>query len=275
MDNVPQHVSIIMDGNGRWAKARGKERVYGHMEGVESVRACTEAAVEAGVKYLSLYAFSEENWNRPEAEVNRLMELMMEAIHNEVKTLMDNGVRFVVLGNRARLSEKLNAAIDALMEMTAFCERMTLIVFLSYSGKWDILQAAKKAAAEGIAEYVIFHGVEVDDPKRGYQDFWAMPVKEYIPFFDEVAAMRDRGEIWVADHVSVHQYETERATAKIKKLGKTAKGYRFSVTCDSDPKLYDHPLTVKVEVPKTWKNAKDGFVYVDVIPNGKPFEVTK
>ena len=116
---VPVHVSIIMDGNGRWAKARGKERVYGHMEGVESVRACTEAAVEAGVKYLSLYAFSEENWNRPEAEVNRLMELMMEAIRNEVKTLMDNGVRFVVLGNRGRLSDKLNAAIDNLMEMTA------------------------------------------------------------------------------------------------------------------------------------------------------------
>lgn len=149
---IPSHVSIIMDGNGRWAKARGRERVYGHVEGVESVRACTEAAVEAGVKYLSLYAFSEENWNRPEAEVNRLMELMMEAIHNEVKTLLDNGVRFVVLGNRARLSDKLNAAIDRLMEKTAGCTRMTLIVFLSYSGKWDILQAMKRAAAEKGAE---------------------------------------------------------------------------------------------------------------------------
>ena len=152
MTNVPQHVSIIMDGNGRWAKARGKERVYGHMEGVESVRACTEAAVEDGVKYLSLYAFSEENWNRPEAEVNRLMELMMEAIRNEVRTLMDNGVRFVVLGNRARLSDTLNAAIDALMEQTSACARMTLIVFLSYSGKWDIMQAMRKAAAEKDAE---------------------------------------------------------------------------------------------------------------------------
>ena len=152
MNAVPEHVSIIMDGNGRWAKARGRERVYGHVEGVESVRACTEAAVEAGVKYLSLYAFSEENWNRPEAEVNRLMELMMEAIHNEVKTLLDNGVRFVVLGNRARLSDKLNAAIDRLMEKTAGCTRMTLVVFLSYSGKWDILQAMKRAAAEKGAE---------------------------------------------------------------------------------------------------------------------------
>ena len=152
MNAVPEHVSIIIDGNGRLSKARGRERVYGHVEGVESVRACTEAAVEAGVKYLSLYAFSEENWNRPEAEVNRLMELMMEAIHNEVKTLLDNGVRFVVLGNRARLSDKLNAAIDRLMEKTAGCTRMTLIVFLSYSGKWDILQAMKRAAAEKGAE---------------------------------------------------------------------------------------------------------------------------
>jgi undecaprenyl diphosphate synthase len=152
MNNVPQHVSIIMDGNGRWAKARGKERVYGHAEGVESVRACTEAAVEEGVKYLSLYAFSEENWNRPEAEVNRLMEMMMEAIRGEVKTLLDNGVRFVVLGNRARLSAALNAAIDNLMAQTAACERMTLIIFLSYSGQWDILQAMKKAAAEKGAE---------------------------------------------------------------------------------------------------------------------------
>ena len=148
MNNVPKHVSIIMDGNGRWAQARGKERFYGHVEGVESVRACTEAAVEAGVKYLSIYAFSEENWSRPEAEVNNLMELMMEAIQNEVKTLKENGVRFVVLGNRGRLSDRLNAAIDALMEMTSACDRLTLIVFLSYSGQWDILQAMKKAAVE-------------------------------------------------------------------------------------------------------------------------------
>ncbi len=154
MNAVPQHVSIIMDGNGRWAKARGRERVYGHAAGVESVRACTEAAVEAGVKYLSLYAFSEENWNRPDAEVNRLMELMMEAIRNEVRTLLDNGVRFVVLGNRARLSDTLNAAIDDLMDRTSACERMTLVVFLSYSGRWDILQAVKRAAAEKGADAV-------------------------------------------------------------------------------------------------------------------------
>lgn len=146
--NIPVHVSIIMDGNGRWAKARGKDRVYGHFQGVESVRACTEAAVEDGVKYLSLYAFSEENWNRPADEVTTLMKLMMKSIREEVSTLMDNGVRFVVLGNRQRLGAELCKAIDDLMEMTSANTRMTLIIFLSYSGKWDIMQAMKKAAAE-------------------------------------------------------------------------------------------------------------------------------
>ena len=139
--------------------------------------------------------------------------------------------------------------------------------------KDEMLDKAKKAVKEGICEYVIFHGVAVDDPKRGYQDFWAVPTKEYLPFFDEVAAMRDRGELWVADHVSVHQYETEFKSARIKKLGRSAKGYRFSLSCEADPKLYDYPLTVKVEVPSTWKNAVNGYVLVNVIPDGKPFEV--
>lgn len=149
---LPVHVSIIMDGNGRWAKERGKERVYGHFEGVESVRACTEAAVETGVKYLSLFAFSEENWGRPDQEVNTLMELMFKSMQDELPTLLKNDVRFVVLGNRARLSDKLNAGIDDLMARTVSCSRLTLIVFLSYSGKWDILQAARKMAQAGADE---------------------------------------------------------------------------------------------------------------------------
>ncbi len=146
--NIPVHVSLIMDGNGRWAKERGQERVFGHLEGVESVRACVEAAVRTGVRYLSLYAFSEENWNRPQAEVTALMELMVKAMANEMEKLNRNGVRFVVIGNRSRLSDEINASIDECMAMTADNETLTLIVFLSYSGKWDILQAAKKMAAE-------------------------------------------------------------------------------------------------------------------------------
>ena len=148
--NVPVHVSMIMDGNGRWAKERGKERVYGHFEGVESVRACVEAAVETGVRYLSLYAFSEENWNRPEAEVQTLMGLMVKAMASEMDKLHENGVRFMVVGNRERLGAELNATIDACMERTAGNEVLTLVIFLSYSGKWDILQAARKMVAKAL-----------------------------------------------------------------------------------------------------------------------------
>jgi len=146
-NKIPVHVSIIMDGNGRWAKARGQQRTFGHFEGVESVRACTEAAVEAGVRYLSLFAFSEENWGRPTEEVNTLMELMMNTMKAELETFLANGIRFRVLGNRSHLSDALNAAIDGLEESTSGNDRLTLILMLSYSGKWDILQAAKKMAA--------------------------------------------------------------------------------------------------------------------------------
>lgn len=148
---IPQHVSIIMDGNGRWAQERGKERFYGHIEGVESVRACTEAAVESGVKWLSLFAFSEENWGRPEKEVSFLMEMMVDCMKNELPTFMKNGVRFIVLGNRERLSAKLNATINECMDITKANDTLNLVIFLSYSGKWDILQAAAKYASDCIA----------------------------------------------------------------------------------------------------------------------------
>ena len=150
MNGIPVHVSMIMDGNGRWAKERGKERIYGHFEGVESVRACVEAAVETGVKYLSIYAFSEENWNRPQEEVDGLMELMVKAMAAEMDKLDRNGVRFMVIGNRDRLAPKLNEVIDSCMAQTSANDKLTLIVFLSYSGKWDILQAAKKMVQQAM-----------------------------------------------------------------------------------------------------------------------------
>ena len=146
IEKIPVHVSIIMDGNGRWAQERGLPRTQGHIEGVRSVHAVAEEAVRQGVKYLSVFAFSEENWGRPTDEVDTLMKLMMTAIREEVSTLMDNGVRFVVLGNRERLSPTLRAAIAGLEKMTERNTVMTLIVFLSYSGKWDIFQAACRMA---------------------------------------------------------------------------------------------------------------------------------
>ncbi|MBQ0096494.1 MAG: di-trans,poly-cis-decaprenylcistransferase [Bacteroidales bacterium] len=149
---VPTHVSIIMDGNGRWAKLRNEERWVGHAEGVKRVSEVLTASAKAGVKYLSLYAFSEENWNRSEAEVNALMSLMMKSMLGEIDHMCAEGVRFVVLGNRARLSDDLNRTIDGCMARTAGNDVITLIVFLSYSGKWDILQAVQRIAAKAAAD---------------------------------------------------------------------------------------------------------------------------
>lgn len=148
---IPQHISIIMDGNGRWAKSRGLQRGAGHIEGVARVKDIATAAVELGVRYLSLYTFSEENWNRPAEEVNALMGLLMKSIKGEYRTLMDNGVRFRVLGNREKLSDILNTAINWLENETAGNSNMDMLVMLSYSGKWDILQATRKIAASGKA----------------------------------------------------------------------------------------------------------------------------
>lgn len=157
---IPTHVSIIMDGNGRWAKERGKERVFGHFEGVESVRAVVEACVEWKIPYVSFFAFSEENWGRPDAEVHTLMELMCKAMEAELPTFQAHSVRFMVLGNRARLSDTLNATIDRIMGETASNEGLTMILFLSYSGKWDILQAAGKMARDLIENPALEVGPE-------------------------------------------------------------------------------------------------------------------
>lgn len=151
VSRIPKHVSIIMDGNGRWAKERGLDRAQGHIKGTETVRRISEEAAAAGVKYLSLYAFSEENWNRPEKEVKAIMSLMFKSIADYFETMMKNGIRFLVLGNRSRLSPELLEAIDNAVEKTASNTGMTMIIFLSYSGKWDILQAAKELSRKALA----------------------------------------------------------------------------------------------------------------------------
>lgn len=138
-----------MDGNGRWAQARGAARSQGHIEGVERVRDITEACVELGVRYLSLYTFSEENWNRPAEEISALMGLLAKAIKNEYSTLMKNGVRFRVLGNRNRLSTALQFSISQLEKATEKNDKLDLCVMLSYSGRWDILQAVQSIVKSG------------------------------------------------------------------------------------------------------------------------------
>ncbi|MBP5559970.1 MAG: di-trans,poly-cis-decaprenylcistransferase [Bacteroidales bacterium] len=166
MNKIPRHVTIIMDGNGRWARQRGLDRVFGHRAGVESVRAVFETSAELGIEYLSVFAFSEENWSRPDSEVSALMSLFIKSINNERETFLKNGIHFRVLGNRERLSPELNAAIDGLDAATAGGTRMTAIIFVSYSGKWDIAQAARRMAAEGgddIEKYLVTYGIPDPD----------------------------------------------------------------------------------------------------------------
>lgn len=162
--SVPEHVTVIMDGNGRWAKLRGQERLYGHKEGVESVRACTEFAVEKGIKYLSVFAFSEENWDRPVEEIEGLMQLMLRAIVNETPLFQKNGIRFRVIGDFSRLSDKLRGEIEECMDLTRGNSNLQLIIFLSYSGKWDIVQAANKVIQKklGMGEELVVSAQELD-----------------------------------------------------------------------------------------------------------------
>ena len=149
--NVPQHISIIMDGNGRWARKQGHKRLFGHHAGVESVRACTEYCAAAGVRYLSLFAFSEENWDRPREEVEGLMALMLKNVVGERETFQKNNIRFRVIGNLSHLDPGLLAKVAEVERETAGNTGLTLIVMLSYSGKWDLLQAARRYAADSVA----------------------------------------------------------------------------------------------------------------------------
>ena len=146
IQRLPQHIAIIMDGNGRWAKEQGKMRIFGHQNGVGSVRAVSEACAELGVKNLTLYAFSTENWNRSQIEVEALMKLLSKTIFEELKTLNDNNIRLNAIGDLERLPKYNYDALMKTIEETKNNDRMTLTLCLSYSGRWEITEAAKKIA---------------------------------------------------------------------------------------------------------------------------------
>lgn len=143
---IPKHVAIIMDGNGRWAKQRGKERYEGHLMGVESVRAVTRAAIRNGVEWLTLYAFSTENWGRPQAEVDAIMELFCRSVVNEGKELAEQGVRVVILGERTRFSQEVLQMIERIESVTASGHRLTLVLAFNYSSRREIVLAAQSLA---------------------------------------------------------------------------------------------------------------------------------
>jgi len=161
VSRLPQHVAIIMDGNGRWAKGQGMPRIYGHHNGVKAVRACTEAAAEIGIRYLTLYAFSTENWNRPEQEVNALMALLVETIGQEVKTLNENNIRLEAIGDISALPAASLQALKKGMRDTAQNTGMTLILALNYSSRWEITRATRQIASR--VKQGLLHPDQIDE----------------------------------------------------------------------------------------------------------------
>ena len=145
---LPNHIAIIMDGNGRWAKEKGEDRLYGHLHGVESVRNIVEGAAELGIKYLTLYAFSTENWDRPQYEVSGLMELLVDTIHNEVPTLNKNNIKLHVIGDINMLPDAAKNELKEALNETSVNTGLNLVMALSYSSRWEIVNAVKQIATD-------------------------------------------------------------------------------------------------------------------------------
>jgi undecaprenyl diphosphate synthase len=143
---LPLHIAVIMDGNGRWAKQRGKLRVFGHESGVTAVRETAEACAEIGVKYLTLYAFSTENWNRPKMEIDALMNLLVKTLNKETKTLMDNNIRLGAIGDLTQLDPQCREQLQETMDITSGNNKMVMNLALSYSSRWEIVEATRKIA---------------------------------------------------------------------------------------------------------------------------------
>ncbi|MFP4046600.1 MAG: isoprenyl transferase [Bacteroidales bacterium] len=143
-ERLPGHVAIIMDGNGRWAKKRGNQRIFGHKNGVKAVRETVEAAAELGVSYLTLYAFSRENWSRPKSEIEALMSLLVLTIDRETKTLLDNNIKLTTIGDIESLPENVKTKLDLIENKTATNEGLTLVLALNYGARWEIANAMQK-----------------------------------------------------------------------------------------------------------------------------------
>ncbi|MGE9298258.1 isoprenyl transferase [Parabacteroides distasonis] len=153
-NRLPRHVAIIMDGNGRWAKAKGKDRSFGHQEGVVSVRKIMDAVTQLGLKYLTLYTFSTENWNRPEEEVQALMSLLVSAIHRETPDMMKKNVRLTAIGDLSRLREDAYNTLQECIDMTSANTGTTLVLALSYSSRWEITRAARQLTQEVLEQKI-------------------------------------------------------------------------------------------------------------------------
>ncbi|NNM94209.1 MAG: isoprenyl transferase [Bacteroidia bacterium] len=176
---IPEHIAVIMDGNGRWAKQKGKSRLFGHKNGVRAVRETIEAAAELGVKYLTLYAFSTENWNRPKAEVSGLMELLVITINKEIKTLMENNIALKAIGDLHSLPERCYKELMRAIRETAGNSKMTLILALSYSSKWELVNAANNLARD-VKSGKVIPGEITEDTINSYLPASAFPDPELL-----------------------------------------------------------------------------------------------
>jgi undecaprenyl diphosphate synthase len=182
---LPLHIAVIMDGNGRWAKQRGKLRVFGHESGVTAVRETAEACAEIGIKYLTLYAFSTENWNRPKMEVDALMNLLVKTLNKETKTLMDNNIRLGAIGDLSQLDPQCREQLQETMDITSGNNKMEMFLALSYSSRWEIIEATRK-----IAELVKSEQLKPEDISQ--ELFSSMLTTKNIP--DPELLIRTSGE---------------------------------------------------------------------------------
>ena len=178
-ERLPQHIAIIMDGNGRWAKERGKQRLFGHQSAIQSVREVSEASAEIGVKYLTLYAFSTENWNRPLAEVSGLMSLLATTITKEVSTMNKNSIKLNAIGDLKSLPEANYKQLMQAIADTSHNTRMTLTLALSYSGRWDLTQATRRMA-EDVAQGKLHPDAVNDTLISSYLSTAGMPDPELL-----------------------------------------------------------------------------------------------
>jgi len=191
-DKLPVHIAIIMDGNGRWAKKYGQDRIFGHHQGVESVRKVSEAAAKLGVKYLTLYTFSTENWNRPQNEVDALMSLLVETIQNEVVTLNKNNIRLHAIGDLKSLPPKNYQLLREAIAETCHNDRMTLTMAISYSSKWEITEAARQIALK-IENKNLKASEITEDLFAGYLNTAGIPDPELL--------IRTSGEMRVSNYL--------------------------------------------------------------------------
>lgn len=190
MTRLPSHIAIIMDGNGRWAKEKGEDRLYGHLHGVESVRNIVEGAAELGIKYLTLYAFSTENWDRPKYEVSGLMELLVDTIKNEVPTLNKNNIKLHIIGDTDMLPDAAKHELNEALNETAANTGLNLIMALSYSSRWEIAEAVKQIAKD------------VAQNKLKAEDIGQDTIKEYLTtkaFPDPELMIRTSGEYRISN----------------------------------------------------------------------------